>query len=152
MRVSGGSNTKLQVSRGIRAAATIAVLYAVLLLVFDALVVKIELTSGSPAQQAMSQSPLAGIGLILFPGFILLGVAANLVGARRAVQGLGCGLLVVPFALILAFGTMGEIFDLLGTASASSDAIGALILAGAGLPLWLTRSTFVDLARRLRHK
>ena len=150
MKVSSGSSPNLRVSKGIRAAAAIAVLYAVLLLIFGALVVKVELTPGSPAQWAFSQSPRAGVGLIVLPGFILLGAAALLVGARRATKGLGCGLLVAPFALIFVFGTVGEIVDIVGTATPGSDAIGALILLGAGLPLWLARSAFAEWARRLR--
>lgn len=80
-------------------------------------------------------SPAAGVwGLV-----VLLAVASTYL-ARSAVRALRHGAylgIVVPLGILLVVGTIGEIADLLGTASATSDLIGAVILLLAAVPVAL---------------
>jgi hypothetical protein len=76
-----------------------------------------------------------GVGfslLVLWVGCLLL-----LVGAAQLYRGMGRGPLLIPLLTVLAVGTVGEVIDLVGNATARSNMIGAAILAAALAPVLL---------------
>lgn len=80
-------------------------------------------------------SPATGVWALVAA---LLAAAAFLIrGAVRALRQERFSGIVIPLGLLVLFGSVGEIMDLLGTASGASDLIGAGIIILAALPVAL---------------
>ena len=56
--------------------------------------------------------------------------------------------IVIPLGVLLVFGTIGEVIDLFGTASSTSDLVGAGILVLAAIPVVLLWRPVLDSLRR----
>ena len=118
------------------AAGALACSYAVVLLAEAAVLIG-ELLTG---RGAIGHEHLAGMavkGVIVLAAALAGGAVCLATGAVQAWRGRPPGLLVVPLLLLVVFGTIGEISDGLGGATASSELIGAGILVLAVVPIAL---------------
>lgn len=79
----------------------------------------------------------AAKGVVFMVVVLTAGAVCLAIGAVQVWRGRPPGLLIAPLALLLVFGTVGEIADGLGSATASSELIGAGILLLAATPLAL---------------
>lgn len=73
--------------------------------------------------------------VLMVAGAVLLAIGAYRLASRRS-----AALLVGPLAVLLVVGCIGEIADVVGTASRTSDLIGLSILLVAALPVALASS------------
>lgn len=80
-------------------------------------------------------SPSAGVFMVTF--LLALGATWLIRGAVRALHRESYTGIVIPLGILLVVGTIGETVDLVGTASAASDAVGLGILAVAAVPVVL---------------
>lgn len=76
-------------------------------------------------------------GVVFVALALTAGALCLATGAVRAWRGRKPGLIIVPLALLLVFGTIGEIADGVGGAAASGELIGAGILVLAAVPIAL---------------
>jgi hypothetical protein len=95
--------------------------------------------------------PTAARGMVFVGVAGLAGAALLIGGAVRTWRGaFACTL--VPLVAVLVVGCIGEVIDVLGTATARSNLIGAAVLVAAAVPIGLlsTRSarTFATARRR----
>lgn len=122
----------------VTAAVALAVLYGVVLVAVAALVLFEFVTStgsiGTRSLDAQAAKGVLTLGAVLPLGAVILWRgSARLIGARDP------RLLSLPLMLLLVLGCVGETVDLFGSATATSDLIGAGILVLAALPLALLR-------------
>lgn len=120
-------------------AMMVAVLYGGVMSAVAA-TVAYQFLSGTGGVGANARGRLAARGVVTVVGLLSAGALALFVGARRVSRGESSALIVRPLVVLLAFGTIGEIADSLGSASPRSDAIGALILILAAVPVALLNS------------
>jgi hypothetical protein len=89
-------------------------------------------TSGTP-----NPSRLEAFGMERFAGFLVVVGALLEFAAVRLVRSRRSALFVVPLAILVVGGTIGESFDILGGTGIVSNVIGAGIIILAALPIVL---------------
>jgi hypothetical protein len=117
-------------------AAVLAIGYAVTLTAVAAsLLVEFMTGTGAVGREHLTGAAVRGV---LFLSFALLaGAAVLIMGALRLTRRGGARLLVAPLVVLAAVGCVGESVDLVGSASGTSDLVGALIILLALLPVLL---------------
>jgi uncharacterized membrane protein len=117
-------------------AATLGVLYG-LVLVVVAVVLLVQYASGSGSIGAEHLTGQAANGVAGFSVLLVLAAILLTSGAVRLVRAYSGKLLAAPLVVVCVVGVIGEIVDLVGTATAGSDLIGLLVLVLAALPVVL---------------
>lgn len=117
-------------------AAGLAALYGAVLVAVAALVL-FEFVTGTGAVGSLGLDPQGVKGVLTLGVLLPLGALLLWRGAALLVRNRDPRLLALPLLLVLVFGSIGEVVDLVGTATATSDLIGAGILALAACPLVL---------------
>jgi hypothetical protein len=111
-------------------AAVLSAVYSVGLLWFGGAALTVLFRTGGWGD------PTAAKGMV-FVGVLGLAGAVLLVGgAVRTWRG-SFAWTLVPLLIVLVFGSIGEVVDLVGTATTQSNLIGAGILAAAAVPIGL---------------
>ena len=120
----------------VTAAIGLAAVYGAVLVAVAALVL-FELVTGTGALGHRDLAGQAVKGVLTL--VLLLPLAALMLwrGGALLARAHDPRLLALPLVLVFGFGCIGETVDLVGTASAGSDLVGAGILAATGLPLLL---------------
>ncbi len=118
----------------VTAALALAFVYGAVLAAVAAGVL-FELVTGTGAIGHRDLDAQTVKGVLTLGVLLPIGTAMLWRGAANLARDRDPRLLVLPLALLLAFGSLGEVIDLLGSASATSDLIGAGILVLAALPL-----------------
>ncbi|HEV7212902.1 MAG TPA: hypothetical protein VGN47_14430 [Blastococcus sp.] len=81
----------------------------------------------------------AAKGMVFVGVLGMTGTALLIVGAVQTWRG-SFAWTLVPLVAVLVFGSIGEVVDLVGTATAQSNLIGAAILVAAAVPIGLLSS------------
>jgi len=117
-------------------ALVLAVGYAVVLVALAAAVLY-EFVTGTGSIGRKDLSPAAVKGVLSFCVVLPLGALLLCRGALRLARHRDPRLMAVPLVVVLGFGCIGEVTDIVGTAMTRSNLIGALILFLTALPLGL---------------
>ena len=128
------SQIKNKPPRSIRITSGFIILCAVALVVFDiALILASLKVSNNPVYATGTRTK----GFICIAFLILLGALLLVMGVRSLLEKGRPTVLFVILGISLAFGTIGEVVDLFGTASGASNLIGACILLLFAIPISL---------------
>jgi len=120
----------------VTAISVLAVGYAVVLVAMAAAVFY-EFVTGTGSIGHKDLNPAAVKGIVLFCVVLPLGALLLCRGALRLARDRDPRIMAVPLVIVFGFGCIGEVIDIVGTATTRSNLIGALILFLTALPLCL---------------
>ena len=117
----------------------LAAVYGLILAVVG-IVVLYEFLAGAGAIGHKHLAGFAAQGAVKLSVALLAGASLLIVGSIRTLRSTRSALLVWPLLVVVVVGCIGEVVDLVGTASTESDLVGAGILILAALPVLLVAS------------